>query len=76
MPRQINLIAAEIYQDWKSPNFGAIPYLDAMLNLQSVDDYYGLDTAKSVILYFLANAGTWRGEVARRVKLELKGLVK
>lgn len=28
-----------------------------------------------VVCYFLANAGTWRGDVARRVKKELKALV-
>ena len=25
---------------------------------------YGYDTAKSVVLYFLSNATSWRGEVA------------
>lgn len=75
-PRPIYIIAIDIRKDWKKPYFGAIPYLDAMCNLQEVTDHYGADSAKSIILYFLANANTWRGEVARRVKKELKEMVK
>lgn len=70
--RPLYVIAHEIRFDWKKVNFGAVPYLDAMGSLSSIDDMYYADTAKSVVLYFLANATTWRGEVARRVKAELK----
>jgi hypothetical protein len=42
--------------------------------LNSIDDKYGYDSARSIVNYFLANAGTWRGEVARRIKKELKGM--
>jgi hypothetical protein len=35
-----------------------------------------LDDAKTIVLYFLANAQTWRGEVAKRVKAELNLMVK
>jgi hypothetical protein len=38
------------------------------------DEMYGYDTGKSVVLYFLSNATSWRGEVARRVKAELKSM--
>lgn len=75
-PRPIYRIAWEIQQDWKKPYFGAVPYLDAMLMLDRPTDNYGADSAKSIILYFLSNATTWRGEVARRVKKELKEMVK
>jgi hypothetical protein len=34
-----------------------------------------MDTGKSIVLYFLSNAGTWRGETAKRVKAELKKMV-
>jgi hypothetical protein len=70
--RPLHVIAHEIRFDWKKPYFGAIPYLDAMGSLNSIDDMYYADTAKSVVLYFLSNATTWRGETARRVKAELK----
>ena len=75
MTRQINEIAQEIKADWKKVYFGAKPYLEAMESLRSIDDAYGLDTGKSMVVYFLANAGTWRGDTARRVKAELKGML-
>ena len=74
--RPIYSIANEIRMDWKKVYFGAVPYLDAMLQLQSIDDNYGMDSAKSVVLYFLSNASTWRGETAKRIKLELKAMCK
>lgn len=73
--RKLYEIAEEINKDWKKVYFGAKPYIDAMSCLDSVDDSYGYDSAKSVIIYFLANATAWRGETARRVKKELKAMV-
>lgn len=75
-PRPIHVIAREIRIFWPKPYFGAVPYLNAMQSLDNIKDNYGADSAKSIILYFLANANTWRGEVARRVKKELKEMVK
>lgn len=68
----LNELAALIRKDWKNVYFGAVPYLQAMRNLNSVDDDYGMDSGKSIVRYFLANASTWRGEVAKAVKTELK----
>lgn len=74
--RTLSEIAREIRKDWSKVYFGAVPYLDAMSTLNSINDNYGYDSGKSIVLYFLANAGTWRGDVARRVKAELKAMVK
>ena len=74
--RSLSEIAAEIRADWKNVYFGAEPYLDAMSSLDSIDDSYGQDSAKSIVAYFLSNATSWRGETARRVKKELKELSK
>jgi len=74
--RPLNQIAQEITKDWKKVYFGAVPYLSAMLTLESIESMYIHDTAKSIVLYFLANAGTWRGETARRVKKELNAMCK
>jgi hypothetical protein len=74
--RPIHQIASEIKITWQNPYFGARPYLDAMFCLNSPNDKYGLDSAKSIILYFLSNATTWRGEDAKRIKSELKNLIK
>jgi len=75
MSRSLHKIAIDIMQDWKNPYFGALPYLDAMYELDSITDNYYYDTADSVVRYFLANAQTWRGPVARTIKAELKGML-
>jgi hypothetical protein len=71
--RPLYEIASEIRKDWSSKiNFGAKPYLEAMSSLDKVTDNYMMDSGKSIIIYFLSNATTWRGETAKRVKAELK----
>lgn len=75
-PRSLSAIAREIRANWPKPYFGAVPYLQAMATMGSPSEDYGLDSGKSIVLYFLANANTWRGDVARRVKAELKDLIK
>lgn len=74
--RPLHEIAKEITNDWTKPYYGAVPYLEAMRTLNGITDNYMFDSAKSVVLYFLANAGTWRGETARRIKKELKEMTK
>jgi hypothetical protein len=74
--RPIYKIAEDIYADWKNPFYGAVPYLSVMARLKTLDDYYRNDSAKEIITYFLANASTWRGPVARVIKKELKELTK
>lgn len=69
-------IALDIRKDWKKVYFGAVPYLDAMGSLDKITDTYYADDARTVVLYFLANATTWRGPVAKAIKLELKALLK
>jgi len=74
--RPLHQIAKEIRMDWKKPYFGAVPYLDAMAQLDGIHDRFYEDSAKSVVMYFLANASTWRGDKAKQIKVELKGLTK
>lgn len=74
--RPIKVIANEIVADWKNVYFGAVPYLEAMLTIDKITDMYFCDDAKGIVLYFLSNAGSWKGETARRIKAELKGLCK
>lgn len=74
--RTLKEIASEIRSDWKKVYFGAEPYLKAMATLNSVDDNYLFDAGKTIVMYFLANATTWRGETARRVKKELNTMIK
>ena len=74
--RNLSEIASEIRSNWSNVYFGAVPYLDAMSTLNSINDNYYLDSGRSIVAYFLANAGTWRGEVARNVKKELNKMLK
>jgi hypothetical protein len=74
--RSLSSIAREIRADWKKPYFGAVPYLDAMLSLNSIKDDYYYDSGRIIVIYFLANAATYRGETAKRIKLELKEILK
>jgi hypothetical protein len=70
--RPIYEIAEEIRKDWKNVNYAAKPYLDAMQSLDKITDNYIMDSGKSIVAYFLCNASQWRGDVAKRIKAELK----
>ena len=75
--RPLSEIAREIRNDWGSKiYFGAKPYLGAMLTLDKITDRYMCDDAKTIVSYFLANACSWRGETARRIKKELNAMAK
>lgn len=74
--RSLSTIAREIIADYsqrgKAVHFSAVPYVNAMRSLDTLDDNYGDDDAESVVIYALSNLSTWRGETATRVKRELK----
>lgn len=70
--RAISDIAYDIKKDWKNVYFGAVPYLEALTSLTTIHDKYIMDDAKSLIIYFLSNAKTYRGENAKKYKAELK----
>jgi hypothetical protein len=74
--RSLSEIAKEIRQDWQKVNYAAKPYLDAMRTLDSIHDSYYQDDAESIVRYFLSNATSWRGDVAKRVKKELNMMLK
>ena len=74
--RNLRAIACDIKRDWKKVSYAAVPYLNAMLEMDDINDNYYQDSGKSVVLYFLANAGAWRGDIAKRIKAELKGMCK
>ena len=80
MARMLYEIAEEIEKDWgpkgKGVNYAARPYLDAMKTIGKIDEMYIMDSGVSIALYFLSNATSWRGEVAKRVKKELNAMIK
>ena len=74
--RPLYIIAADIRANWAKPYFGAIPYIFALRHLNQISEPYGLDSGVSCVAYFLANAQTWRGPEARRIKQELREILK
>ncbi len=72
----LSQIAALIESDWKKVNFAAKPYLDVMFGLQHINDRFMFEDARSIVLYFLGNATSWKGETAKAVKAELKARLK
>lgn len=74
--RPLYKIAEEIYDSWKPVSPHARPYLGAMTSLSDLDDRYGADDAEEIVIRFLSNASTWRGPEAKRIKLELNGMLK
>jgi hypothetical protein len=73
-PRPVYEIARDIRKAWAKVNYAAVPYLDAMSSLSSPSDNYGADDGKSIVLYFLGNATSFRGDAAKALKAELKAL--
>jgi hypothetical protein len=80
--RPLYEIATEIKKDWRATAkdgriyFGAVPYLDAMQSLDSINDNYIMDNGRSIVVYFLANASTYKGAKAKELKDELKAMLK
>jgi hypothetical protein len=72
MLRPISEIARDIANEWKDVHYTARPYLLAMTALTDKKSKYGADDAPGIILYFLSNAGSFRGGKAPALKAELK----
>lgn len=80
MARPLYLIAKDIRDDYRSKGKPvhpyAAPYVDAMAQLETIDQMYYADTADSVVRYALSNLSSWRGDKAREIKAELKSMLK
>ena len=75
--RTFQQIARDVKSTWMNVYFGAVHYLEALLTLDTTDPeaLYGIETAGDITRYFLANAQTFRGADARRLKAELKSML-
>lgn len=77
--RPIYEIAADIRADYadagKSVHYSAKPYVDAMMYLDTVNDSYFEDSARTVLTYAVSNLSSWRGPVARAVKQEIRDIL-
>lgn len=83
--RPLYEIASDIVDDVRAQYAGkpdpawqtyAWAYVMPMLELDSIDDMYYYDDARSVVMYALANLQQWRGDKARAIKAELKAMLK
>jgi hypothetical protein len=79
----LNEIANIIFEtdrvNWRNTHgkyYGAIPYLDAMSTLQTINDPYMFESGETQVRYFLSNATTWQGQTAKIVKAELNRRLK
>lgn len=61
-PRALSRLAWLVRQSWPRPYFGAVPYIEAMTEMCSVNDNYGLDTGRDIVMRFLANGASYRGK--------------
>ena len=75
MARRLHEIADGIVLNWPEPCFHAVPHIHAMRRIEKITDRYGMDGGEGAVRYLLVNARTWRGEVAKRVKAELKEML-
>lgn len=73
--RPLSNIAHDIRRDWKNVNYAAKPYLAAMFELDKITDPYMFDTGRGIVAYFLSNAASWRGPVAKLIKAELNAML-
>ena len=76
--RTFSEVAREIRAKWSKPYFGAVPYLDALEQVNSSDKNapYMFEQVKDIVPYLLCNMTTFRGADARRLKAELKEMIK
>lgn len=84
--RTFSDIAMEVLNLWKT-KYGkdlpwslknALPYLRALLECNTADKgaMYYYEPIETIVLYFLSNTTNWRGDDAKRIKAELKGMIK
>jgi hypothetical protein len=74
--RSLATIAQEINELWSKQHYGAIMPIIAMENMVTTRDHYRSISGKDAIQLFLANASSWRGDDAKRIKAELKHMLK
>lgn len=75
--RGLNVITKEVRKNWSSPYIGATPWLMYMSNIYSDNlntEYQGV-MGREAVTEFLDNADTWEGEVATKIKAELKKML-
>jgi len=70
------IISRDLQSQGKEVPYNLVPYLDALRQMDSADDVYGVESGKSIIAYALSNMTSYKGPTARAVKAELKSRMK
>lgn len=70
------IISRDLQSQGKEVPYNLVPYLDALRQMDSADDVYGVESGKSIIAYALSNMASYKGATARAVKAELKSRMK
>ena len=76
MSRTLSDIAWEIKDLWPRSHVLAEPWLDAMCNVDTLSDTYFSHSGWSIVDCFLSFSNSWKGEDARRIKTELRAMLK
>ena len=78
MTRPLYEIAEEITADYASKGkpvyFAAAPYVEALSTMTTIEDSFYDQSGRTIVAYLISNLSYWRGDVAKRVKAELKAL--
>jgi hypothetical protein len=72
MARRLHEIAEESVLNWPELYLDAVPSIHAMRRIEKTTDRCGMGDGEGLVRYCRVNARTWRGEVAKRVKAELR----
>ena len=70
------IISRDLQSQGKEVPYNLVPYLDALRQMDSADDVYGVESGKSIIAYALSNMASYKGPTAKAVKAELKRRMK
>ena len=77
MPREIYIIANEVYADWKDAPIQATQWLSVMARLYRIDQEHMRRPVSYIVEQFLEESeDLWKGETADRIKQELRDLLK
>ena len=73
---RLSQISDLIYRNWNNMPLNAYRYVEAMFQLDNINESFNNETGVEIISYFLANAKSWQGDVAKDVKQYLNNLIK
>lgn len=77
-PPALRFIAYEIVQKWRQdpPQERIVrragPWIEAMMSLNSCEDWYGMETGDMIVAHVLDNITHWGGPEARRIRDNLR----